>query len=227
MGYNTTNGLQMEKEKKLIRTKKGPREYSYLGCPLTRNRTAWCFRMCTPDHEGHGRCGRIAPHSLKSAIQTAIESHNQKQLEQRITELEQAFLANPDYELKDPGIRIAEGEADIVLPLRDEDTDAAGVLRDSTCFTLMNDAAVNAVSALVESGTARTAEFSVTLTHGVASGELIARGRYVGRAGSNFLADAILTDTEGTELGRGEGVFFEATPDIATAATDSATPVGD
>ncbi len=105
----------MEKEKKLIRTKKGRREYSYLGCPLTRNRTAWCFRMCTPDHEGHGRCGRIAPHSLKSAIQTAIESHNQKQIEQRITDLEQAFLSKPDYELMDPGIRIAEGDLQHVM----------------------------------------------------------------------------------------------------------------
>jgi len=79
---------------------------------------------------------------------------------------------------------------------------------DAVCFKLMNDAAVNAVGSLVEAGTALTTDFSVTLTHSGASGELIARGRYVGRSGSNFLADAMLTDTEGRELGRGEGVFF-------------------
>ena len=217
----------MEKEKKLIRTKKGRREYSYLGCPLTRNRTAWCFRMCTPDHEGHGRCGRIAPHSLKSAIQTAIESHNQKQIEQRIKDLEQAFLSKPDYELMDPGIRIAEGEADIVIPLRQEDTEPAGGILDGVCFKLMSDAALNAVKSLIDSGTAKTAEFSITLTHSVASGELLARGRYVGMAGSNFLADAILTDTDGTELGRGEGVFFEGTTSISTSDTNPAPSVGD
>ena len=188
----------MEKEKKLIRTKKGPREYSYLGCPLTRNRTAWCFRLCTPDAEGHGRCGRIAPHSLKSAIQTAIESHNKKQIEQRLKNMEQAYLANPDYQVRDPGIRISEGEADIVLPLRDEDKHPSGGVLDAVCFKLMN-----------------------------ASGDLIARGRYVGRAGSNYLADAILTDSEGRELGRGEGVFFEGTKNISSPDTDPTTPDGD
>ena len=183
--------------------------------------------MCSPDNDGHGRCGRIAPHSLKSAIQTAIESHNKKQIEQRAKDLEKLFLANPDYELRDPGIRISEGEADIVLPLRNEDTGSGGGMHDAVCFSLMNDAAANAVCSLVDSGTALTAEFSVTLTHAVASGELIARGRYVGRAGSNFLADAILTDTEGTELGRGDGVFFEATSSISSPKNESAKPVGD
>ena len=214
----------MEKEKKLIRTKKGPREYSYLGCPLTRNRTAWCFRLCTPDKEGHGRCGRIAPHSLKSAVQKAIESHNKKQIEQRFKALEQAYLANPDYQVRDTGIRISEGEADIVLPLRDEDKHPSGGVMDAVCFKLMNDAATNAVGSLIESGTARTAEFSFTLAHAPASGDLIARGRYVGKAGSNFLADAILTDSEGRELGRGEGVFFEGATQISSPDTDPAMP---
>jgi len=198
----------MEESKKQIRTKKGLREYSYLGCPLTRNRSAWCFRLCTPDAEGHGRCGRIAPHSLKSNIQQAIEKHNRKQIAQRFRNLEQGYLASPEHQLRDPGIRISEGEADIVLPLAKTDLHPSGGVLDSVCFKLMNDAAVNAVCSLVETGTALTADFSVTLTHSGASGELIARGRYVGRSGSNFLADAMLTDTEGRELGRGEGVFF-------------------
>jgi len=224
---HTLDGQAMEKEKKQIRTKKGLREYSYLGCPLTRNRSAWCFRLCTPDGEGHGRCGRIAPHSLKSSIQSAIESHNKRQIEQRLKDLEQAYLSNPAYQLRDPGIRISDGEADIVLPLRDEDMRPSGTVLDAVCFRLMNDAAVNAVCSLVESGTVLTAEFSVTLAHAVASGDLVARGRYVGRAGSNFLADAILTDTEGIELGRAEGVFFEATTSISSPNTAPATPVGD
>jgi acyl-coenzyme A thioesterase PaaI-like protein len=215
----------MKKEKKLLRTKKGLREYSYLGCPLTRNRSAWCFRLCAPDAEGHGRCGRIAPHSLKSNLQAAIESHNKKQIERRLRDLEQAYLANPEFQMRDPGIRISEGEADIVLPLRDEDTGPSGAVLDAVCFKLMNDAATNAVGSVVESGTALTAEFSVTLAHAVASGDLIARGRYVGRTGSNFLADAILTDSDGTELGRGEGVFFAGTTSISSPSTDPATPV--
>ena len=53
-------------------------QYTYLGCPLTRNRTAWCFRLCVPDADGRGRCGRIAPHALKSRIQECIERFNKR-----------------------------------------------------------------------------------------------------------------------------------------------------
>ncbi len=49
---------------------------TYLGCPLTRNRSAWCFALCTPDMQGNGRCGRIAPHNLKSETQLSIQRYN-------------------------------------------------------------------------------------------------------------------------------------------------------
>ena len=61
-----------------IRTTKGLKEYTYLGCAITRNKTAWCYRICIPDEYGNGHCGRLAPHSLKSYIQIAIEKHKQK-----------------------------------------------------------------------------------------------------------------------------------------------------
>jgi len=61
-----------------VKTIKGLKAHTYLGCAVTRNKTAWCYRICPPDEKGIGRCGRIAPHSLKSAIQLAIEKHNQK-----------------------------------------------------------------------------------------------------------------------------------------------------
>jgi len=50
--------------KRKIKVRRGLKEYTYLGCPLTKNRSAWCFRLCIPDTLGSGRCGRIAPHSL-------------------------------------------------------------------------------------------------------------------------------------------------------------------
>ena len=54
------------------------KRHTYLGCPLTRNRTAWCFRLCAPDSDGNGCCGRIAPHALKSRIQECIERFNKR-----------------------------------------------------------------------------------------------------------------------------------------------------
>jgi len=64
-------------KRKVIKTK-GLKDYTYLGCVMTKNRTAWCYRMCIPDSNGHGYCGRIAPHSFKSAIQISIENYKKK-----------------------------------------------------------------------------------------------------------------------------------------------------
>lgn len=44
------------------------------GCPLTKNRTPWCFRVCIP-RDGAGPCGRLAPHSLTGRTDDAIRRH--------------------------------------------------------------------------------------------------------------------------------------------------------
>ena len=66
---------------KIVSIRKGLKEYCYLGCPLTNNRTPWCFRMCTPNTNGTGFCGRVAPHGFKSRIQQGIEDFKKKQAE--------------------------------------------------------------------------------------------------------------------------------------------------
>ena len=76
-----------------VRTKKGIKKYTYPGCPLTRNRSAWCYRMCPPDAEGHGRCGRIAPHSLKSSTQMAILNYKKRKLKEHVTRLVNLYLS--------------------------------------------------------------------------------------------------------------------------------------
>ena len=48
------------------------------GCPLTKNRTPWCFSICTPA-DGHGDCGRIAPQTLLGRTQLAILHHAARQ----------------------------------------------------------------------------------------------------------------------------------------------------
>lgn len=61
---------------------KRPLSYTHLGCPLTRNRTAWCFRLCAPDDDGNGRCGRLAPYHLKGRTQGSIERFKEGQTEE-------------------------------------------------------------------------------------------------------------------------------------------------
>jgi hypothetical protein len=65
---------------KRVRYRKGVNSYTYLGCPLTRNLSPWCYHLCQPDNGGIGRCGRQAPHGVKSKVQIAIENHKKSQL---------------------------------------------------------------------------------------------------------------------------------------------------
>ena len=67
------------KVRKRVNIRKDLKEYTYLGCPLTNNRTPWCFRMCKPNASGAGFCGRVAPHGFKSRIQQGIEDFKKRQ----------------------------------------------------------------------------------------------------------------------------------------------------
>ncbi|MFP4529187.1 MAG: hypothetical protein ACLFQX_11590 [Candidatus Kapaibacterium sp.] len=53
-------------------------EYTFLGCPLTKNRTPWCFRICSPDADKCGPCGRPAPHAFRSHIQLGIDEYKRR-----------------------------------------------------------------------------------------------------------------------------------------------------
>jgi hypothetical protein len=64
---------------KRVKIRKDLKEYTYLGCPMTKNQTPWCFRMCKPNADGTGFCGRVAPHGFKSRIQQGIEDFKKKQ----------------------------------------------------------------------------------------------------------------------------------------------------
>ncbi|MBC8871697.1 MAG: PaaI family thioesterase [Planctomycetes bacterium] len=200
----------MEADKKTVRTSKGLNEYTCVGCPLTRNRTAWCFRLCDPDVEGNGRCGRIAPHSLKGRTQLSIENYEKKQLEAHYEKLERLYLTAPYNEYWDPGVRISQGEAEILIPIQEKFLDAAGAVHASICFTAMVDSAVLAINSMVESALVVAVNFDTHLARPVGNGELIARSRFVGMSGNHYLAESVLTDSEGQEIGNGNGAFTES-----------------
>ena len=207
--HSPSQRLQMTSQKRTVRTARGTRDYTYLGCPLTRNRSAWCFRICLPDKAGQGHCGRVAPHGIKGRTQLAIEGHGRRLLSARFEQLETAYLTTPYNEYHDPGIRVSEGEADIVVPMQEKLRNASGAFPASVCIKAMNDSTVFAVSSLTSDTIVRTVNFNATLTRSTPTGELLARGRFVGMSGTHYLAESILTDSTGLEIGRGDGVFVD------------------
>jgi acyl-coenzyme A thioesterase PaaI-like protein len=194
-------------ERRKVRTKRGIRAYTYLGCPLTRDRSAWCFRLCVPDPLGKGQCGRIAPHGLKGRTQLAIEGHRKQRRSTHFTKLERMYLAAPFNDRYDPGVRVQDGEAEIVVPIPQTLRLPSGDVAESVYLKVLNDAAVLAVNAIVDDRLVVTVRFAVQLTRHHPSGDLIARGLVVAGSGGQYQAECVLADASGLEIGRGEGTF--------------------
>ena len=208
-------------KKKTIRTvstKKGVKKYTYLGCVMTRNRSAWCYRLCPPDAEGRGRCGRVAPHSFMGRTQIAIAKHKRKRLKEHFSKLERMYLSAPCNDLYEPGIRVSEGSAEILVPVKQEFLDPDGAVQNTLCMKILADAAAYAVNSGIDRFLVKPVAVNVYFTEAAPRGRLIARGRYVGASGDHLMAESLLTDSEGVEIARGSGTFVagntELSPDI-------------
>ena len=81
---------------KRVNTHKGLKAYTYRGCPMTNNRTPWCFKLCTPNTDGIGFCGRVAPHGFKSRIQQGIEDYKKQQADASTGPLNPESNSNKD-----------------------------------------------------------------------------------------------------------------------------------
>ncbi len=200
----------MGNEQRRIRTRKGIRNYTYRGCPLTRNRSPWCFRLCGPDADGLGRCGRVAPHGLKGHTARSIEKHNKALLAAHFERLEQMYLSDDCNEKDDAGIRIQEGESEIVTPIDGQHFRSDGSLDNAICFKLLDDAASLAVNSVVRDVLVRAESFNVRYAHMKPAGELAARGRLLGLSEGLYLAESVVVDSEGREVCRGTGAFVKS-----------------
>jgi acyl-coenzyme A thioesterase PaaI-like protein len=206
----------MDQEKRKVRTRRGTRDYTYRGCPLTRNRSAWCFRLCVPDEEGRGFCGRVAPHGLQGQTAASIERHNKEKLAAHCRSLEHMYLHDERRASHDSGIHVDEGGAEIVMPVQDHHLLAGDALDTAICFALLNDAASLAVNSVVEDVLVRAEQFGVHFTHATPKGQLIARGHLLCANEEELLAESVVVDSEGTEIARGNGAFVKC--DVALSA---------
>jgi uncharacterized protein (TIGR00369 family) len=120
------------------------------------------------------------------------------------------YLAAPCNEYYEPGIKISEGEAEVVIPVQDRYLDAAGFVHGSVFHRAMHDAALLAANSIVPKDLMLSTGFNIQFTSTIAEGELIARGRVIGTSDDHCLAEAVVLDGEGEELGRGTGTFVKS-----------------
>lgn len=130
--------------------------------------------------------------------------------EQHFVALQNMYLTAPINELFHPSIEVGDGEALIEMDVSEQFFHAAGALHGSVYFKMLDDAAFFAANSLEMERFVLTTSFTTYLSRPVSSGRLRSEGRVVNRGRSQFIAEAVLRDSEGHEIGRGSGVFVRS-----------------
>jgi uncharacterized protein (TIGR00369 family) len=126
------------------------------------------------------------------------------------TKLENMMHSAPMMKLTGARACIKKGKAEITLPVRRKFFHAAGALHGSLYFLALDNAAFFAVNSLVEDVFVLTASLTTYLTRPVTEGTLKAVGKVVSRGRTQFIAESVLYDAEGREVGRANGIFVKS-----------------
>ncbi len=125
--------------------------------------------------------------------------------------LEQMYASAAVNEYYAPKMRVSEGRAEVIIPVRPDFFHAAGAVHGSVYFKALDDAAFFAVNSLIDDVFVLTVSFNLYLTRPISEGEMKATGRVVHRSQRLLVAEAELVDADGREIARGSGTFVRST----------------
>ena len=131
--------------------------------------------------------------------------------------LERMYASAPINRYFAPELRVSEGRADLVIPVRADFFHAAHAVHGSVYFKALDDSAFFAVSSLVLDVFVLTVSFNVYLTRPITEGVIRAVARVVHRSKNLFLAESELTDAQGLAIGRGSGSFMRSSIALSPA----------
>ena len=103
-----------------------------------------------------------------------------------------------------------EGRARIAFEITPETHHAAGAAHGTIYFKMLDDAAFYAANSLVTDRFLLTTAFNLLFTKPIRHGPVRAEGRWISGKRRVFIAEAVLIDGEGDEIGRGTGTFMRS-----------------
>ncbi len=127
--------------------------------------------------------------------------------EEHFRKLERMYASAPINRFFRPALAISRGRAEVRIEIRPELFHAANAAHGAVYFKAADDAAYFAVNSLVEDVFVLTTSLDLHLLRPIAEGTLVARGTVVHEARTSFLAEAVLEDGEGRQVGRATATF--------------------
>lgn len=124
--------------------------------------------------------------------------------------LENLMHSAPIVQLTGARVHIEKGRAEIFLPVKKELHHAANALHGAMYFLALDNAAFFAVNSLVEDVFVLTTSFTLYLERPVMDGYVKAVGNVVMSSSSQYIAEAILYDSQNQEIARGSGIFVKS-----------------
>ncbi len=128
--------------------------------------------------------------------------------EEHFRRLERMYATAPINEYFAPKLLVAQGVAEVTIPLDTKFHHAAQAVHGAVYFKALDDAAWFAVASVIEHFVVLTASFNVHLLRPIGHGEMTARGRVVHGSRRLYIAEAELRDRGGRPLARGSGTFM-------------------
>ena len=126
------------------------------------------------------------------------------------TSLENMYLAAPVNQFYQPIIKVCEGVAEIAIELSEKYFHSGGGVHGSVYFKMLDDAAFFAANSLEPEVFVLTTSFTTYITRPVSDGTMKAVGKVVNKNRTQFIAEAVVYDSEDREIGRGKGVFVRS-----------------
>ena len=131
--------------------------------------------------------------------------------------LERMYLAAPVNRIYQPRITVSKEKAEIEMAVSRAFFHSAGAVHGSVYFKMLDDAAFFAANSIVPASFVLTVSFTTYLTRPVSSGSMKSIGQVASRGRSQIIAESIVWDDRGREVGRGNGIFVRSKLPLADA----------
>ena len=128
------------------------------------------------------------------------------------------YAAAPINDFFRPKMTVTEGRAEIEIDLDERFHHAARGVHGAVYFKMLDDAAFFAANSLETEVFVLTTSFTTYITRPVSSGSMRSVGKVVNQNKTQFIAEAVVYDAEGREIGRGNGIFVRGRMPLTQAS---------
>ncbi len=138
-------------------------------------------------------------------------------LENHYRALEHMYLAAPINQFYNPRISVSNEYAEIEIEVTEKLFHAARAVHGSVYFKMLDDAAFFAANSIECDVFVLTVSFITYLTRPISGGFMKSVGRVVNQTKTQIIAEAVVYDQHGLEIGRGNGIFVRGKLPLAEA----------